>query len=428
MLVPAVSGAAVALDGAAHKLQPMRHDLLPMRGWNSWNWIGVSGCADKCVSDPYRCHNEENIRAMADALVESGLSAVGYDIINLSEGWMAECFRLGTCGDGRDATGTIMADPDRYPSGVAALSAYVRSKGLHFGVYFDAGNKTCARFPGSSNHEAHDVDVAVNQWNATYLWVDGCNMQGPADMATRYALWSRLLENTPAAWEVSWPAYVTNATDPAVSNTDLFFRAAALGQEFRFSYDNRPSFAKIMQIVNVTNYWQMQRFHGPGSVAFMDMLEAGNPPLTDVESRTHVALWVVHAQPLHLGHDVRNTSAALLSVLTNPGMLAIADDPLVAMGTRVNLTGSDPLHGHQAFSRELADASRAVVLLNADDSGPPTDVCVTLEALGLNPYKPTHVRNVWTHTDEGSGGALPNGTLCAPQVAAHDCVLLRVSQ
>ena len=40
MALPTMS--AGASDGLAR---------LPMMGWNSWNWIGVSGCADGCASE-----------------------------------------------------------------------------------------------------------------------------------------------------------------------------------------------------------------------------------------------------------------------------------------------------------------------------------------------------------------------------------------
>lgn len=40
-------------------------------------------------------------------------------------------------------TEEIIADPDKFPSGIASLSAYVHSKGLKLGLYSDAGTNTC---------------------------------------------------------------------------------------------------------------------------------------------------------------------------------------------------------------------------------------------------------------------------------------------
>eukprot|EP01048_Picozoa_sp_COSAG05_P039488 COSAG05_NODE_19657_length_289_cov_1.078947_1_plen_49_part_10 len=49
----------------------------------------------------------------------------------------------------------------------------MHSKGLLFGVYLDAGDVTCAGFPGSLGHEAADVEWLASV-GADYLWLDGC--------------------------------------------------------------------------------------------------------------------------------------------------------------------------------------------------------------------------------------------------------------
>lgn len=47
------------------------------------------------------------------------------------------------CGSAR-----ILVDP-KFPSGMKALVDYVHSKGLKFGLYSDAGEKTCEGRPGA---------------------------------------------------------------------------------------------------------------------------------------------------------------------------------------------------------------------------------------------------------------------------------------
>ena len=47
------------------------------------------------------------------------------------------------------------------------------------------------------------------------------------------------------------------------------------------------------------------------------MLESGIGSLSFAESRAHFGLWVLMAQPLHLGADLRNTSKELMDVFTN---------------------------------------------------------------------------------------------------------------
>ena len=54
-----------------------------------------------------------------------------------------------------------------------------------------------------------------------------------------------------------------------------------------------------------------------GYIHVQDMLESGVGSLSFAESRAHFGLWVLMAQPLHLGADLRNTSKQLMAVFTN---------------------------------------------------------------------------------------------------------------
>jgi alpha-galactosidase len=57
----------------------------------------------------------------------------------------------------RDAFGNVVADPERFPSGMKSLADYVHSLGLKFGIYTDAGTRTCGNFPGSYGYEKQDA-------------------------------------------------------------------------------------------------------------------------------------------------------------------------------------------------------------------------------------------------------------------------------
>src|SRR5512145_1266935 len=83
---------AVALDGDGLALTP------PM-GWNSWNKFGCN------VS-------EKLIRGAADALVATGMKDAGYRYVVIDDCWQV----------GRDASGRIVVDAERFPSGMKALA------------------------------------------------------------------------------------------------------------------------------------------------------------------------------------------------------------------------------------------------------------------------------------------------------------------
>ena len=192
LLLPQLSTVLATTDGLSRT---------PALGWNSWNWVGVNKLLPSCPPK-LGCHSEVVIREMADALVSLGLQAKGYEYINLSEGWP-----LGR----RLANGSLSGDPTRYPSGIKALSDYIHGRGLRFGIYLDAGNYTCAGFPGSFGHEVADVAQIV-EWGADYLWLDGCGLPmgpdgDPQLVQEKYELWSKLLRvsGRDIVFQASWP-------------------------------------------------------------------------------------------------------------------------------------------------------------------------------------------------------------------------------
>jgi len=71
---------AAALQNGLARIPPM--------GWNSWNKYG---CAV----------TEANVEAQADAIVATGLSALGYSYVTVDDCWMAAA---------RDAAGALQAD------------------------------------------------------------------------------------------------------------------------------------------------------------------------------------------------------------------------------------------------------------------------------------------------------------------------------
>jgi alpha-galactosidase len=97
----------------------------PPMGWNSWNKFGCN-------------INEDLIKEIADAMVKNGMKDAGYEYIVIDDCWQIA----------RDKQGNIIADPERFPSGIKALADYVHSKGLKFGLYSDAGTYTCQMLHG----------------------------------------------------------------------------------------------------------------------------------------------------------------------------------------------------------------------------------------------------------------------------------------
>ncbi|CAF4552985.1 unnamed protein product, partial [Rotaria magnacalcarata] len=89
------------------------------------------------------------------------------DSVNLDDCWQID----------RDANGTIQVDPIAFPNGMRALVDYVHSHGLKFGLYSDAGYKTCAGRPGSLGYERKDATTYA-LWGVDFLKYDNCNTDG----------------------------------------------------------------------------------------------------------------------------------------------------------------------------------------------------------------------------------------------------------
>src|SRR5271156_401984 len=119
ILIVMMPSSGRALDNGLAKTPPM--------GWNSWNKFACKGL------------NEKVVRETADAIASNGMKDAGYQFVILDDCWQT----------GRDVAGNILADAERFPSGIKALADYIHGKGLKIGIYTDAGIMTCAKRLGS---------------------------------------------------------------------------------------------------------------------------------------------------------------------------------------------------------------------------------------------------------------------------------------
>ncbi|MGN0556524.1 MAG: glycoside hydrolase family 27 protein, partial [Acutalibacteraceae bacterium] len=146
--------------------------LTPPMGWNSWNTFWGNA-------------NEQLLFETADKMVETGLAASGYNYIVIDDCWSLP---------ERDENGRLVADPAKYPNGIKAVTDYIHSKGLKFGIYSCAGTLTCANYPGSYDHEFEDAKTFA-EWGVDYLKYDYCNRSPLVDGAMLYRKMGLALAN-----------------------------------------------------------------------------------------------------------------------------------------------------------------------------------------------------------------------------------------
>lgn len=278
----------------------------PPMGWNSWN--------------KFACDVNENlIKGVADAILLSGLQEAGYSYIVIDDCWHGY----------RDDKGFIHEDSIRFPSGMKALADYIHSKGLKFGIYSDAGTKTCGGRPGSKDFERQDAQTYA-AWGVDYLKYDWCNTEG-LDAKKAYTTMRDELFATGRPILFSMCEW---------GNNKPWEWAAEVGHMWRTTGDIYNCFDcfidhgtwkswGVMQIVDMQQ--GLRKYAGKGHWNDPDMLEVGNG-MPIHEDRAHFSLWCMLNAPLILGNDVRNMSDFTKQVLTNKAAIAINQDALGVQG------------------------------------------------------------------------------------------------
>ncbi|HTQ03067.1 MAG TPA: glycoside hydrolase family 27 protein [Polyangiaceae bacterium] len=361
----------------------------PPMGWNSWNTFGCDNL------------NESLIEGVADTFVSSGMSAAGYQYVNLDDCWM----------NGRDSNGTIQVNASKFPSGMAALAAYIHGKGLKIGLYSTPGTKTCANIysgytggVGSLGHETADAQTYA-AWGIDYLKYDKCT----ADLSGFAVMRDALRASGRAIFYSINPGDGSGCV-PGKCAIDL----PSIANMWRIGFDINASWSSVIGLVDQNA--PLSQYAGPGHWNDPDMLEVGKLA-NETEDRAHFSLWAIMAAPLLAGNDIRSMSAATKTILTNTEVIAVDQDPLGVQGTVAASPGTDL----QVWAKKLAaTASVAVVLLNRGSSS--ASITVEWASIGI-PAGTASVRDLWAHTDLGSF----DGSYTASAIPSHGVAMLTIT-
>ncbi|KAB2047742.1 hypothetical protein ES319_A13G067700v1 [Gossypium barbadense] len=280
--------------------------LTPQMGWNSWNH--------------FHCDiNETLIKETADAMVSTGLSAVGYIYINLDDCW----------GElNRDSQGNLVPKASTFPSGIKALADYVHSKGLKLGIYSDAGTQTCSKtMPGSLGHEEQDAKTFA-LWGVDYLKYDNCEDTGGLSPKERYPKMSEALLNS--GRPIFFSLCEWGQEDPATW-------APSIGNSWRTTGDIEDNWDSMTGIADQNDQWAS--YAKPGAWNDPDMLEVGNGGMTTEEYRCHFSIWALAKAPLLIGCDVRSMDNVTFELVANKEVIDVNQDKLGVQGKKVKKEG-----------------------------------------------------------------------------------------
>lgn len=363
----------------------------PPMGWNSWN--------------KFACNvSEDMIRQTADAMVSSGMKDAGYQYVVIDDCWQVE----------RDANGNIVADGKRFPSGIKALADYVHGKGLKFGLYSDAGTKTCQGRPGSRGYEFQDARQYA-AWGVDYLKFDWCHTS-TQDARSSYELMRAALDGSGRAivfsiceWGTSKPWLWANGVGNLWRTTgDISDR-----WEGKVKWPNGDCCSNGMTEI-LDEQVGLASYAGPGHWNDPDMLEVGNGGMTVTEYRAHFSLWAMLAAPLIAGNDLRDMKPEIRDILTQKEVIAVDQDEAGKEGRRVWKDGN-----LEVWSKPLQDGSRAVVLFNRGTED--KKISVEWQDLGYPSHLSAKVRDLWQSKDLGDY----KGTFSA-SVGPHSVVMVTI--
>ncbi|KAJ3279997.1 hypothetical protein HDU76_009324, partial [Blyttiomyces sp. JEL0837] len=271
------------------------------------------------------------VRAVADSMVSSGLAAAGYQYVNIDDCWQASS---------RASDGSIVADPTRFPNGMKAVSDYVHSKGLKFGLYSSAGTKTCAGYPAGLGNEKKDATVYAS-WGVDYLKYDNCyNNNGASKDSNiaRYTAMRDALNSTgrpiyysmcnwgqASPWTFAQPIAnswrITGDIGDLFDSSDYRCPCPSPGPCWLVNLNGGPNHCSVMNILD--SHAAFATYTSVGGYNDLDILEVGNGGMNVEEYRTHFTMWSAVKSPLMLGNDITNVTADILSILTNPEIIAL---------------------------------------------------------------------------------------------------------
>ncbi|KAL2453546.1 Alpha-galactosidase 2 [Abeliophyllum distichum] len=354
--------------------------LTPQMGWNSWNH--------------FHCDIEEKlIRETADAMVSTGLAALGYEYINLDDCW-AEL--------DRDSQGNLVPKASTFPSGIKALADYVHSKGLKLGIYSDAGTQTCSkRMPGSLGYEEKDAKTFAS-WGIDYLKYDNCNNDGTSPKERYPIMGNALLKS---GRSIFYSLCEWGEEDPATW-------AKSVGNSWRTTGDISDHWDSMTSRADLNDKWAA--YARPGGWNDPDMLEVGNGGMTKEEYRSHFSIWALMKAPLLIGCDVRSVDNVTLELLSNQEVIVVNQDKLGIQGKKIK---DGDL---QVWAGPLSQNRVIVALWNRGSSE--ATITAYWSDIGINSSTVVNARNLWEHSTQNS----IKGQISA-SVSAHDCKMFVLS-
>ena len=340
----------------------------PTMGWSSWNTFAVN-------------ISEDIIKGQADAMVSQGLKDVGYQYINIDDGFQY----------GRTSQGKVRIHPQRFPHGLKVVSDYIHSKGLKAGIYSDAGDCTCGSISngdtrntnvGFYGYEQVDADYYFKELEFDFIKVDYCGG-------------NHLGLNEQEQYTAIHNAIVNTGKDVRYNLCRWAFPgtwAHDISTSWRTTGDIYDGWESVKGILAENLY--LSAYCYDGCYNDMDMLEVGRS-MSEEEDKTHFGMWCIMSSPLLIGCNMATIKERPLALLKNEELIALNQDPLGLQAYVVQHIGETYVLAKDILT--LHGNTRAVALYNPSDREEEMGISFSEVDLGGK----VQVRDLFEHQDLG---------------------------
>ncbi|CZR48110.1 uncharacterized protein FPRO_12720 [Fusarium proliferatum ET1] len=284
---------------------------------------------------------------------QKGFFDLGYTMFQIDCGWFSK---------ERAANGSMTYDKQTFPDGISPLSKYAISQGMQWGMYTGATPYQCMPdyvedWPASQYHEKADA-LQFAGWNTVYVKADNCF--GPDDtLVQRYTNLSNALRDVGinGMMVCEWALPANGDVDPAVWTKPI-------ATSWRVAADIARGWDSVFRITNEAIHVMLQGNSGPGHYGDMDLLEVGNPGMTQSQQATHFAIWAMFKSALMISTNVVDMPSETQSILSNTGLIAINQDDL---GAPVRLIQRYP--DYDVYAGPLSGGDMAVLIVDQSGKG-----------------------------------------------------------
>lgn len=319
---------------------------LPTMGWSSWNTFALN-------------INETVIKGQAAAMKKNGLLKVGYNHINIDDGYF---------GGRNKQTGELLIHPTRFPNGLKPVVNYIHALGMKAGIYSDGGKNTCGNYHGNDTiahdvglygYDQRDCDFFFKECGFDFIKVDFCGGVSyhnsehlDLDAETRYRAIAKAIANT-------------GRTDVRMNVCRWDYPGnwvQEVATSWRTTGDINASWGSVKDIIKQNLY--LSAYCYGGHYNDMDMLEVGRG-LSKEEDRTHFGMWCIMSSPLLIGCDMSKLQGETLVLLRNTDLIALNQDSLCIQAYVVQHKGDTYVLAKDI--KNLYGLTRAVAFYNPSD-------------------------------------------------------------